>query len=72
METLGVFGTVRYMVFFVIEFEIRAVEIAGIHIMPDGAWMKQFARNLLDPEEGFLRQAPPEAPNCRCLGHCVL
>ena len=57
VETLGVFGTVRYFVFFVIELEPRAVEIAGIRIAPDGAWMKQIARNLLDPEEGFLRLA---------------
>jgi putative transposase len=55
VETLGVFGTVRYMVFFVIELKTRAVEIAGIRVDPDGAWMKQVARNLVDPVDGFLR-----------------
>ena len=50
-------GTVRYLVFFVIELESRAVEIAGIRIDPAGAWMMQVARNLLDPGESFLRNA---------------
>jgi hypothetical protein len=57
VETLGVFGTVRYMVFFVIELKSRAVHNAGIRIAPDGAWMQQSARNLLDSEDGFLRNA---------------
>ena len=57
VEVLGVFGSVRIMVFFVIEIRTRAVEIAGIRIDPDGEWMKQIARNLTDPIEGFLRDA---------------
>jgi putative transposase len=57
VEVLGVFGMVRYMVFFVIEVKSRAVEIAGIRIAPNGAWMTQLARNLLDPVDGFLRNA---------------
>jgi putative transposase len=57
VETLGAFGTVRYMVFFVIEVKSRAVQIAGVRIAPDGDWMKQIARNLLDPADGFLRHA---------------
>jgi putative transposase len=57
VEVLGVFGTVRHMVFFVIEVKSRAVQIAGIRIAPDGDWMKQMARNLLDPTDGFLREA---------------
>ena len=57
VETLGMFGTVRIMVFFVIELRTRAVHIAGIRINPDGAWMMQIARNLLDPDDGFLRNA---------------
>jgi len=48
---------VRYMVFFVIVVKTRAVEIAGIRVDPDGEWMKQMARNLTDPVEGFLRNA---------------
>jgi hypothetical protein len=57
VDSLGVFGTVRYMVFFVIELRSRAVQVAGIRINPDGAWMLQVARNLLDAEDGFLRNA---------------
>jgi hypothetical protein len=57
VETLGVFGTVRCMVFFVIELESRAVHVAGVRVNPDGAWMMQVARNLLDPVDGFLRNA---------------
>ena len=52
VEVLGIFGTVRYMVLFVIEVKSRAVQVAGIRIAPDGAWMLQMARNLLDPEDG--------------------
>jgi hypothetical protein len=57
MGTLGVFGTVRYLVFFVIALKTRAVEIAGIAVDPDGEWMKQMARNLTDRVDGFLREA---------------
>ena len=57
VETLGVFGTVRYMVLFVMEVKTRVVRVAGIRITPDGAWMLQVARNLLDPVDGFLRNA---------------
>jgi len=57
VEALGISGTVRYMVFFVIEIKTRAVEIAGIEVDPGGEWMKQAARNLTDPVEGFLRGA---------------
>jgi transposase len=57
VEVLGIFGTVRQMVFFVIEVKTRAVEIAGIEVDPDGEWMKQIARNLIDPVDGFLREA---------------
>lgn len=57
VETLGAFGTVRLMVFFVIELKSRAVQIAGIRIARDGAWMARVARNLLDPVDGFLRNA---------------
>ena len=57
VETLGLFGPVRHMVFFVIEVRTRVVEIAGIRVDPDGAWMKQMARNLTDCFEGFLLNA---------------
>jgi hypothetical protein len=57
VEALGLGGTVRYLVFFVIALKTRAVEIAGIRVNPDGEWMKQVARNLSDAVDGFLRQA---------------
>jgi len=57
VETLGVFGSVRHMVFFVMELRTRAVHVAGVRIEPDGAWVMQIARNLLDPVDGFLRRA---------------
>src|SRR5664279_4790934 len=57
VEALGITGTVRYMVFFVIEIKSRAVEIAGIAVDPGEEWMKQVARNLTDPVDGFLRGA---------------
>ena len=62
VEALGPFGTVRYMVFLVIELKSRAVEIAGIAVDPGEEWMKQVARNLTDPVAGFLRGG-------RCLVH---
>jgi putative transposase len=57
VETLGVFGTVRHLVFFVIEIRTRAVHIAGIRVDPDGNWAKNVARGLVDPIDGFLRNA---------------
>jgi transposase len=36
VEALGLGGTVRYLVFFVISLKTRAVEIAGIRVDPDG------------------------------------
>jgi putative transposase len=38
VEALGVFGTVRHTVFFVIEVKSRAVQVAGIHLAPNGDW----------------------------------
>jgi transposase InsO family protein len=48
-------GLVRYLVFFVIDLQTRRVEIAGIKPTPDGKWMEQIARNLIDGMDGFLR-----------------
>jgi hypothetical protein len=55
VEVLSLFGTVRTLAFFVMHVKSRAVRIAGVRVAPDGAWMKQLARNLLDSEDGFLR-----------------
>ena len=57
VEALGLTGTVRYMVFFVMVVKTRAVEIAGIASNPDGRWMQQMAPNLTDTVDGFLRDA---------------
>ncbi len=54
VEVWTPFGLVRYMVFFVIDLSSRQVEIAGIAPDPNGAWMKQMARNLTDCFDGFL------------------
>jgi putative transposase len=47
-------GLVRYFVLFVIDLKSRRVEVAGITATPNGDWMRQIARNLVDCEEGFL------------------
>ena len=57
VEVLTLAGLRRYFVFFVIVLKTRRVHIAGIHPQPDGRWMKQMARNLTDPVDGFLRTA---------------
>ncbi len=49
-------GLIRYMVLFVIDLSIRRVEIAGIRPVPNGDWMGQMARNLVDAIWGFLRE----------------
>ncbi len=48
-------GLVRYLVFFIIDLSSRRVEIAGIAPVPNGLWMRQVARNLIDDRNGFLR-----------------
>jgi len=47
-------GLARYFVLFVIDLKSRRVEIAGITATPNGDWMQQVARNLVDCEDGFL------------------
>jgi len=48
-------GLVRYLVFFVIDLSTRRKGIAGIAPVPNGLWMRQVARNLIDDLGGFLR-----------------
>jgi putative transposase len=48
-------GLVRYLVFFVIDLSTRRVEIAGIVPVPNGLWMRQVARNLVDDLSGFFK-----------------
>ena len=55
-------GLVRYHVLFVIRLATREVKIVGVVPEPDGEWMMQMGRNLLDSEGGFL-------VGCRYLIH---
>lgn len=45
-----------YFVLFVIDIATRRVQIARISNSPSGPWMKQVARQLTDPLDGFLRK----------------
>jgi putative transposase len=54
VEVLSWAGPVRYHVFFVMDLASRRVEVAGLSRCPDGLWMEQVARNLLDAGDGFL------------------
>ena len=54
VEVLRWVGLVRSHIFFVMDLASRRVEIAGISRCPDGLWMEQVARNLLDVTDGFL------------------
>ncbi len=55
VEVWSKIGLVRYLVFFVIDLPTRRVEIAGIAPVPNGLWMPQVARHLIDDVSGFLR-----------------
>jgi hypothetical protein len=54
-EIYTISGLVRYMVLVVIDYKTRKVEIAGMIPQAYENWMKQIARNLTDPFEGFLK-----------------
>jgi hypothetical protein len=54
-EIYTIKGLMRYMVLVVIDYKTRKVEIAGIVQQGYGDWMKQIARNLTDPIDGFLK-----------------
>ena len=47
-------GLVTYYVLFIIHLSTRSVHIAGVTTAPNGAFMKQVARNLTDVDDGFL------------------
>jgi transposase InsO family protein len=55
VEAWGLKGLTRYLVFFVIDVSTRRVEIAGIHADPCEVQMLQYARNLTDAQDGFLK-----------------
>ena len=43
------------MVLVVIDYSTRKVEVAGIIQQAHGDWMKQIAKNISDPFNGFLK-----------------
>jgi len=47
-------GLVTFYLLFVMELKTRRVHWAGCTVNPDERWMKQIARNLTDPLDGFL------------------
>jgi transposase InsO family protein len=55
VEAWGLKGLTRYLVFFVIDVSTRRVRIAGIHADPCETQMIQWARNLTDAQDGFLK-----------------
>jgi len=55
VEVCTLRGFVTCYVLFFMDLATRSVKIAGITSSPNEVWMMQMARNLLDPEEGFLR-----------------
>jgi transposase len=61
-EVLTLRGLVTYYVLFFIHLESRRVDIAGIAVHPNEAWMKQIARNVTMDECGALL-------GCRYLLH---
>ena len=54
VEVFTLRGLVTYYVLFFIHLESRRVEIAGITLHPNEAWMKQIARNVTMDEWGCL------------------
>jgi hypothetical protein len=54
-EVLTPYGLVTHYILFFIQHLDRKVHIAGITIHPNELWMHQMARNLTDPETGFLK-----------------
>ena len=54
VEIWSSFGLARYYVLFFIRLSDRSVCVAGITPQPHGSWIKQIARNVTDPIDGFL------------------
>ena len=54
VEVWSRFGLTRYYVLFFIKLSTRRVHVAGITPQPHAGWIKQIARNITDPMDGFL------------------
>ncbi|TWT36639.1 Integrase core domain protein [Posidoniimonas corsicana] len=50
-------GLITFYALFVIELKSRRVTFAGLTTSPNDAWMQQVARNLIDDEDGFLKDS---------------
>lgn len=48
-------GLLTFYVLFVMDLDRRCVEVAGITLHPNEAWMMQVARNLTSSDDGFLQ-----------------
>jgi hypothetical protein len=53
-EVLTPFGLTTYYILFFIRHLDRKIHISGLTTNPNENWMRQMARNLTDPESGFL------------------
>ena len=54
VEAWSRIGLTRYYVLFFIRMSNRRVHVAGISTQPHAGWIKQIARNITDPMDGFL------------------
>ena len=54
VEVWTPWGLKTYYILVVMKLSTRQIEIAGITTNPNGEWMKQIGRNLLDCYNGFL------------------
>ena len=55
VEVWTLLGLVLYVIFFVLDLQTRRVQIAGMQRNPNGKWLNQVGRNLVDAQDGFLR-----------------
>ncbi len=56
-EVWTMHGLVTMFILVVMELKTRRIEIAGVTASPDGTWVRQMARNLTDPKDGFLKNS---------------
>ncbi len=54
-EVLSWNGLLTFYTFFVIDLSSRSVRVCGTTISPNGEWMRQAARQLVDAFDGFAR-----------------
>jgi transposase InsO family protein len=57
IEVCTLKGLVTYYILFFIHIACRSVHVAGMTPHPENPWMMQAARNIIDVEDGFLRDS---------------